>query len=207
MSPPSKADHNSNTEVICLSAQPEVPRWYQIGRYNPLTKELQQQLCTRLGLNFVCVNKCTPGGPDFPLRYPISVHQIRGDGNCLFRARCYVITGSQRQYFKLRSAIVAHMRSTTACTNLLGGYNIITERTIDEYIEHSHMEQNGVWSTQSEMFVLAHMAEINISSFNKQEQRYNFLFPGVIDYDMYPEDDTRPSIYTGNHFNVVLSQK
>ena len=89
----------------------------------------------------------------------------------------------------------------------LGGY--ITNTTIQQYIAHSRMDTNGAWGTQNEMLVLAHMAEINIVSFNTHERRYNFCFPGVIDYNAYPEGDTRPFIYleyTGNHFNVVLAQ-
>lgn len=86
---------------------------------------------------------------------------------------------------------------------------LLTQQYNSSYIAHSCMDQNGVWGTQNEMLVLAHMAEINIVSFNTHERRYNFCFPGVIDYNAYPEDDTRPSIYleyTGNHFNVVLAQ-
>jgi hypothetical protein len=207
-SPSSNEKCNSSPDLVCVSAvQSQVPRWYQVGKYNPLTEELQHQLCERLGLCFVCANRCTPGGPNVPLRYPTHVHQIQADGNCLFRALCYVITGSQRQHFKLRSIILTHLRTTDACRNLLGGY--ITNTTIQQYIAHSCMDQNGVWGTQNEMLVLAHMAEINIASFNTHERRYNFCFPGVIDYNAYPEDDTRPSIYleyTGNHFNVVLAQ-
>ena len=100
-----------------------------------------------------------------------------------------------------------HLRSTDACQNLLAGF--ITETTIQEYIDHTHMHCNGVWGTQNEMLVLAHMAEINVASFNRCERHYNFIFPGVIDYNTYPDDYTRPCIYleyTGNHFNVVLSQ-
>ena len=59
----------------------------------------------------------------YALYVPISAHQVldsdtqhqykvRGDGNCLFRALCYVITGSERQHFKLRSLIIEHLRST-----------------------------------------------------------------------------------------------
>ena len=207
--PPAKEVGSSSADLVCLSsAQPEVPTWYHTARYNPLTEEVQRRVCCQLGLNFVCANRCTPGGPNVALRYPTSMHRIRGDGNCLFRALCYVITGSQMQHFRLRSAIVRHLRSTEACRSLLDGY--ITETTIEEYIEHSHMDQNRVWGTQNEMLVLAHMAEVNIASFNKRERQYHFNFPGVIDYHAYPEDHTRPSIYleyTGNHFNVVLSQQ
>ena len=207
--PPAKEVGSSSADLVCLSsAQPEVPTWYHTARYNPLTEEVQRRVCRQLGLNFVCANRCTPSGPNVALRYPTSMHRIRGDGNCLFHALCYVITGSQMQHFRLRSAIVRHLRSTEACRSLLDGY--ITETTIEEYIEHSHMDQNRVWGTQNEMLVLAHMAEVNIASFNKRERQYHFNFPGVIDYHAYPEDHTRPSIYleyTGNHFNVVLSQQ
>ena len=141
-SPSSNEKCNSSPDLVCVSAvQSQVPRWYQVGKYNPLTEELQHQLCERLGLCFVCANRCTPGGPNVPLRYPTHVHQIQADGNCLFRALCYVITGSQRQHFKLRSIILTHLRTTDACRNLLGGY--ITN-TIQQYIAHSRMDQNGV---------------------------------------------------------------
>ena len=68
---------------------------------------------------YICANKCTPGDPNVRLRHPTSVHKIRRDGNCLFRALCYVITGSERQHFKLRSLIIEHLRSTEACMRLL----------------------------------------------------------------------------------------
>ena len=36
---------------------------------------------------------------------------IGGDGNCLFRTLCYVISDSQDQHEAIQSAIVAHMLS------------------------------------------------------------------------------------------------
>ena len=72
------------------------------------------------------------------------------------------------------------------------------------------METNGVWGSQNEMLALAHMAGVNIFSFNEIDRHYHIHSPGVIDYNAYPKDYTKPSIYlkyTGNHFNVVVSQE
>ena len=106
--------------------------------YNPLTIDVQQRLCRELGLQFVRSNGCTAGGPDVPLRPPTSVHRVPGDGNCLFRSLCYAITGSE-QHFRLRRAIITHMRCTEACMSLLASHMGDDVITIDEYIEHSRM--------------------------------------------------------------------
>ena len=147
--PPAKKTRTSSPEVVCLSpTRPLVPAWYHTRCYNPLTVEDQHQVCHDVGLQFVCANGCTAGGPNVPLRHPTSVHHIRGDGNCLFRAFSYAITGSERQHFRLRTAIINHMRCTEACMSLLGGY--ISDLTLEEYIEHSQMAQNYVWGSQNE---------------------------------------------------------
>ena len=92
---------------------------------------------------------------------------------------------------------------------LLAGHIDYDVVTIDEYIEHSHMDRNYTWGSHTEMIVLAHMAGVNIASYNTLVRDYDFLSPGLIDINVYPEDNSRPTIYityTGNHFNVVLSQ-
>ena len=33
-------------------------------RYNPVSEEWQHSMCRTLGVDFVCPNKCVPGGPD-----------------------------------------------------------------------------------------------------------------------------------------------
>ena len=43
------------------------------------------------------------------------------------------------------------------------------------------MAHNYVWGSQNEMFVLAHMAGVNIASYNTTERQYHFHNPGVID--------------------------
>ena len=92
-------------------------------RYYPVDEEWQRNACSQLGLRFVRPFMCVSGGPDVVLTRPnsASLKKIIGDGNCLFRSLCYIITGSQLQHFELRSAIVAHM---LGILNLLCGLGI-----------------------------------------------------------------------------------
>ena len=50
------------------------------------------------------------GGPDV-LTLPDTFHlrRIGGDGNCLFRAMSFIITGSESQHFEICTSIIAHM--------------------------------------------------------------------------------------------------
>ena len=181
--PPTKRSRTSH------HTPPEIQSWY---RYNPVSEVWQRQVCT-------------PGGPNVRLRHPMSLHKVRGDGNCLLHALCYVITGSERQPFKLHSLIVEHLRSTEACMRLLTNY--IVESTIEHYIAHSCMDQRGIWCSTTEILVIAHLLGINIASYNSADMVYQVLSPGVIDFEAFQEDYFRPTIYTGNHLDVVQSQE
>ena len=71
------------------------------------------------------------------------------------------------------------------------------------------MDRNYTWVTHNEMIVLAHMVGVNMASYNTVDKYYHFMSPGLIDIHAYPEDNSRPTIYvayTGDHFNMVLSQ-
>ena len=50
--------------------------------------------------------RCTAGGPDVRLKHPASVKKTTGDGNCLFCALCYIITGSVREHSVLSACHV-----------------------------------------------------------------------------------------------------
>ena len=69
--------------------------------YNPVSIDWQQWPCQQPGLQFVCDNRTTPGGPHVRLTHPASVHEVDGEGNCLFGALCYIITGSDDQHLLL----------------------------------------------------------------------------------------------------------
>ena len=208
-------DKARNSEVVkinplklirCPTPPTNAPQVLDRYRFNPVSEEWQRRVCQELGLRFVCANACDVGGPDVKLRPPTFGHRILGDGNCLFRAFSYLITRAEDQHFELRCRIVE--RLTSVGHRLLVNY--ISEATLQQYITNSRMDRQGTWGTIVEMLVLAYMVGVNVYSYNLNDWNYLNFSPGVIDYETYPENYARHGIYfiyTGNHFNVVLSQE
>ena len=56
------------------------------------------------------VNHCSKHSK--PLGTPSKLIQIRGNGNCLFRALSYAVTGRQIYYTRVRAQIINHMNSS-----------------------------------------------------------------------------------------------
>ena len=92
----------------CESEQDKAKEFAIIKIINPvdwvygllvINEDWQRDMCAVMGLRFICANDVSPGGPDIALRHPnirTLVNTI-GDGNCMFRAFSYIITGSQTQ--------------------------------------------------------------------------------------------------------------
>ena len=55
---------------------------------------------------------------------------------------------------------------------LLAGH-IVDDVTIDNYIQHTSIDEEGTWGSQTEMYVLAHMTGVIIFSFNTQVGIHN----------------------------------
>uniref|UniRef100_A0A1X7U4V7 OTU domain-containing protein n=1 Tax=Amphimedon queenslandica TaxID=400682 RepID=A0A1X7U4V7_AMPQE len=76
--------------------------------YYPGNEEYQRRWCEFLNLKFVTAARILLGSPTTPLsceRVANSTLDVPGDGNCLFYALSYLITGSISQQNELRKAI------------------------------------------------------------------------------------------------------
>ena len=84
---------------------------YPNFRYYQVDENWQLHTCERLGLTYTQKFACRCGGPDTILTRPDlrNLKQIVGDGNCLFRAISYIITGSEQQHSILRSVLVGYV--------------------------------------------------------------------------------------------------
>ena len=183
-------------------------------RYFPVDEAWQREACRLLNLRFVQPFQRESGGPDVILTLPDTscLKLIGGDGNCLFRAMCFIITGSESQHYELRSSIIAHMfsipelltgRGADGHRNYLtyyhGGYH-----SVEDYLNRTSMAEEGTWGTDFEMCLLAHMLGTVVYSY-KAGQYWIACFPRGIDHAS-SEDVSKRSLYiyyTGNHFNVV----
>ena len=192
-------------------------------RYYPVNDEWQRQACNMLGLEFNTVSNCahSRGGPDTILTRPDcrSLKRIVGDGNCLFRSLCYIITGSEQQHFALRTAIIYHILSFPHLfvgSGADGLPNCITlyshprrYNTVEEYILRTRMDHETVWGTNVEMACLAHMLNSPVYCYDAS-QRYHIwaaYFPNNVDRSI-PRDVGQRSLYiyfANNHFQVVTA--
>ena len=82
-------------------------------RYHPVDVDWQRQKSSQLGLRFIRPFLRQDSDSDMILSQPDlrSLKRISGDGNVLFRAMSYIITGSEDQHFEIRSTITTYMLS------------------------------------------------------------------------------------------------
>ena len=179
-------------------------------RYNPVSPDWQRQACHKLRLRFVSENGSVPGGPDVPLTHSVHGRKMNPDGNCLFRALSYIITGSERQHFQLRSLIVEHVQFLTDHSlpdNLRD--NLMMLHSLEAHIARTNMALDFVWGTDIEVAIACHLLDVNIVMYCVTQGDYVVCGPWLANVPQVI-DNTRPTKYisfTGNHFDVMLSQE
>ena len=125
------------------------------------------------------------------------------DGNCLFRSFSMVITGSQEGHLVVRMAILNHMQKIAGL--LLGGH--VTQNSIAEYIQETHMDMDGAWGTDVETLTLAHLLQTNIYVFDTSLDHWLLFSPYHLDHTL-PVNSSAKSMYLVHfpqHFEVVSS--
>ena len=175
-------------------------------KFNPVNKQWQQNACSQIGLQFYAKNRVRVGGPNAPLTRPDmrSVKHIEGDGNCLFRAFSYIITGSESQHMAVRLAILSHMINIA---HFILDHHILGYNSIQEYITSKRMDQDSAWGTDIEMLTLAHLLNTPILSYSVEHGSWQSYSPHHVDRSLV-DDFQQLSLYIVhdyNHFNVVCS--
>ena len=132
------------------------------------------------------------------------VKVMMGDGNCMFRALSFVLTGSQDQHLHVGSLICNHIHSI----HLLVEPHISPNTNTRDYIERTRMEHNGTWGTDIELLTFANLCQTSVYVYNTE--RYTWIVY------VYPPSfsmsninvSTKSIIYLFhpiNHFDVVSS--
>ena len=120
------------------------------------------------------VNLGQPGDPDVVLSQPdlCSLRSAQGDGNCLFRALSYVVTGSEAQHMELCEGITSYMLSTE---NLLVGYDStghanylvpFNVNSVQEYIDNTGKAINLTLGTGLETICFCCMFNVNLYTYD-----------------------------------------
>ena len=144
------------------------------------------------------------------LTHPVCSRKMNPDGNCLFCAISYILTGSERQHFQLRSLIVAHVRSLTENSLADNLRDILMMlHSLEEHITCTNMAHEFIWGTDIEIAITCHLLDVNIATYAVPQGQYVVGGPWLFNVPEVP-DNTRPTMFnsfTGNNFDVMLSKK
>ena len=100
---------------------------------------------------------------------PSKCVEIKGDGNCLFRAISAAVTGKENDHRAVRLAIInfmtASQNSEKFSKNLLPSYY-----AVEQYLSSSRMDIDRTWGTDVEISVAATMLQVTIYVFTFRTQ-------------------------------------
>ena len=91
---PKKAKPNPTSEEDCVITCTETPAAIPL-RFQSIDVQWEQSACQELGLQHTTQPRLRPGGGTVPLT---RARHMYGDGNCLFWAFSYILTGSEDQH-------------------------------------------------------------------------------------------------------------
>ena len=83
----------------------------------------------------------------------------------------------------------------------------MTQDSIAEYIQDTHMNMNGAWGTDVEILTLAHLLQTNIYVFDTSYNWWQLFSPYHLDHSL-PVDSSAKSMYIvhfSQHFEVMSS--
>ena len=135
------------------------------------------------------------------LAKPSKLYKTKGDGNCLFRAISYSISGRQLFHNIVRNKIVEHM---ITIENALRPH---INCSLDNYIARSGMKEQNVWGTDIEILTASSLLQTDIYVYTKVGSGYKWQ---KFSRSMLVKDlpQNKGAIYLQNtagvHYDVVL---
>jgi len=121
----------------------------------------------------------------------LSLHEIRGDGNCLFRSFADQIERDENLHANYRAKCIAYMR-----TNRDEFEPFMTE-DYDDYVDE--MAQLQEWGGNMEIIAMSRAYQVNVIIHHETDPRYEILYP-----DQYSAEGTiHISYHDESHYNSV----
>ena len=170
-----KPDSDSCSKRICLDERGTPPQNYDGGCvitgasgpniyyvYNPGNATIERYWCGLLNLQYVRAMRPRLGSPITPLTPPTRTVRIPGDGNCLFSALSYIITGTIDQQAAVHAVILNHMSAIEG--RLRRGFFPPCYTDSQSYIEGTRMNRDRTWGSDCEMITMADLLNTTIYS-------------------------------------------
>ena len=104
----------------------------------------------------------------------------------------------------VHTAIVQHM---IEIAHFMLGHHINGHSSVQEYIEHYHMDRDSKWGPEIEILTLAHLLKTSIMSYSVQHKTWQCYGHWTVDRSLLP-DYSQMSLYiihSYDHFEVACS--
>ena len=191
---------NPGPEISTDSLNLEDPNKKNYFFIEPCNTECQAFWCSALDLPLIVkYKKCSEMVK--PLEKPSKLYRIVGDGNCLFHALSYVITGRQNYHSLVREKILKHMRCNEQA--LLAHIN----GSVNEYLARTGMGNQQVWGTDVEIIAASSLLETDIYVYTKVGFLYKWQRFSSSILSGYPAKNIG-GLYlqntSGVHYDIVL---
>lgn len=180
--------------------------------FQPISRQWQERQCRRLRLPFVRTLTLTRPRPAPLLRtlQPSVVHEIGGDGNCLFRCLSLVITGTESHHNSVRQRIVSHISENCKTFSALlpespGNENEHAEACA-HYLSTSKMADGSTWGSDVEILAAAHLLRTRIFVYTMHGPNWQWVEHGMelTEPDRKPYKDSIYLMHTGLvHYDLV----
>lgn len=171
--------------------------------FSPLTIHQRKVICHRYGftlgkdqcavsLKYIGVGHCCIGAP-------VKKVKMGEDGNCLFRAYSYLLTGSEAKHDVIRDRVCDYISDPT---NWMKLHSYIEDHNNGEqYILRNKMNLCGTWGTEVELFAFAQLTGKDIVVYTL-DHWLHYCSSGTMQHT------SRNAFYLdnsmGNHYDAVL---
>ena len=218
----------SNEQQNQQATHREIPEqnMFQFCQINSMNTELQNVLCTRFNLQLV-TNEIIPHDHHLICKSlksvifsktqqtaAVKIYRVKGDGNCLFGALSYSITGTQDQHSIIRSYIVNHMLHSNTQHNLemlFATRNKLQSTNISYQNHLCDMQQDGTWGTEQEIVAAANLFDVSVlcyCKYNSKQYCIQHFSPHFAINAECTSSCNHKTVYlinkSGNHYNPAV---
>ena len=124
--------------------------------------------------------------------------KVQGDGNCLFRALAYLISGDEEDHLMVRAVITEAIAKAGPGSVI---QQFIGREPVWKYILRTNMPRSSVWGTEVEIFMAAQILQMNIYTYTfgqgtspDQDKLSRGRFPSVFPAMMEKQKDAQKAV-------------
>ena len=168
--------------------------------FSPLKTNIREQLCQKLNIPYICIgDSANMHCSKTNIAAPRTEKEIIGDGNCFFRAVSFSLANSEDFHNVVRNAVCKHMLENRELFHPF----LNNEHSVESHLTSTQISQDGMWATEVEIFVTAHLLNVDILTLSRG--RWLRFAVDELDPSLRIRTEAIYLNHQQNHYNIVIS--